>query len=123
MNHPLRGIFAGAFLAVLVGGSTVVAGETSSPLEVLDFDGMATISEDEMSGQSGRQGIDLLQMNDAEQSALLENNQIQGITSNGSNTIDGSSFSGSVGFTTAIQNSGNNVIIQDTTLVNIVFNQ
>ncbi|MEJ2033716.1 MAG: hypothetical protein P8Y63_11910, partial [Deltaproteobacteria bacterium] len=63
------------------------------------------------------------QLNDSDQSAALGNNQIDGVTSSGSNTIDGGSFAGSVGFTTSIQNSGNNVIIQDSTLVNIDFNQ
>ena len=124
MKGPLYGIFAGVFLMVLgCFGSNAFADGAFHTLEISGLDGLATVSESELAHQSGRQGLDLLQLNDSDQSALLGNNIIDGITSNGSNTIDGGSFAGAVGFSTSIQNSGNNVIIQDSTLVNIIFNQ
>lgn len=89
-------------------------------MEIENLEG-AVVSDATLAQQSGSQGIDLLQIYDTEQNALLQDNWLKaGI--NGTNTIDGGSFSGATGFTSVIQNSGNNVIIQDTTLVNIMFN-
>jgi len=40
-------------------------------------------------------------------------------TITGNNTIDGGSFAGSNGFPTVIQNSGNGVLIQNATIINV----
>lgn len=39
----------------------------------------------------------------------------------GSNTVDNAAFSNTSGFTTAILNSGNNVLIQSSVFVNVLF--
>ena len=39
----------------------------------------------------------------------------------GSNVIDGNAFSGAAGVPMAIQNSGNNVLIQNATIINVQF--
>lgn len=41
--------------------------------------------------------------------------------SSGYNTIDGGAFNGAAGMPTVIQNSGNNVLIQNATIVNVQF--
>lgn len=124
MKRPLCGIFAGSFLMVFAGfGPNAFAGNSSHSLEVAGLKGLTPVPESELSSQSGRQGLDLLQMNDSDPLANIDNNQIKGTINSGRNMVDNGSFAGSVGFTTSIQNSGNNVVIQDNTLVNIIFNQ
>ena len=56
------------------------------------------------------------------QHANLDHNVVDNSTT-GSNTVSNSAFSGASGFATVIQNSGNNVIIQDATIVNYSVHQ
>lgn len=121
MIRPKYMFFAGALLAAC--SSTVFAGDSSIVFDALQNPGMAVVSEDDLAKQSGRQGIDLMQLNDSDQTAALDGNQIQQADITGGNFIDNGSFAGSVGIVTAIQNSGNNVIIQESTLVNVIFQQ
>lgn len=48
----------------------------------------------------------------------VSDNQANG-TYSGGNLVSGSAFSGSAGLPTVIQNSGNNVLIQNATIVNV----
>ncbi|WP_097459109.1 hypothetical protein [Mangrovitalea sediminis] len=48
---------------------------------------------------------------------LYENQAIANVT--GTNTISTSAFSGMSGYATVVQNSGNNVIIQNATILNV----
>ena len=58
------------------------------------------------------------QLNTNNLNAQLYNNQASyNIT--GTNTVNGGSFANSSGFATVIQNSGNNVIIQNATILNL----
>lgn len=50
-------------------------------------------------------------------SKLIDNQAIANIT--GSNFVTQSAFSGASGFSTVVQNSGNNVIIQNATILNL----
>lgn len=61
----------------------------------------------------------VVQQNDGEQSAYLENNLIEGALT-GNNWIAADAMSGLHGIATVIQNTGNQVIIQDTIMVNIM---
>ncbi|MDA8165696.1 MAG: hypothetical protein M0017_11765 [Desulfobacteraceae bacterium] len=80
------------------------------------------LADDELATLSGRQGLDVVQLSDADQKATISDNSLQaGI--NGANSIASGSFAGASGIATVIQNSGNHVIIQDSTLVNVFFNQ
>ena len=38
---------------------------------------------------------------------------------NGNNSISDNAFAGAAGFVTAIQNTGNNVLIQNSTIINV----
>ncbi len=57
--------------------------------------------------------------NEINESAALSDNSVGSNVTTGMNSITGGSFAGSSGITSVIQNTGNNVIIQDSTLVNI----
>lgn len=48
---------------------------------------------------------------------LNENQALSNVT--GSNTVSSSAFAGASGFATVVQNSGNNVIIQNSTILNV----
>ena len=58
-----------------------------------------------------------MQLNDLHENAKLENNSVYS-SNTGNNTVSHDAFAGSSGFATVIQNSGNNVIIQNATIVN-----
>ena len=51
---------------------------------------------------------------------LADNNASNSVT--GSNSIDGSSFTNASGVFSIIQNTGNNVIIQDSTIITVTIN-
>lgn len=56
--------------------------------------------------------------NDAQLKGVVANNQVSN-TSTGMNVISDGAFAGSAGLSTVIQNSGNNVLIQNATIVNV----
>ncbi|HET8713490.1 MAG TPA: hypothetical protein VFM23_07390 [Gemmatimonadales bacterium] len=68
--------------------------------------------------ESHRAGDGKVVFNMQETSANLQDNQAVNTTS-GSNTISGEAFRGASGFPVAVQNSGNNVIIQNGFIVNL----
>ena len=65
------------------------------------------------------EGIDVLTLNKAELDGTLNGNTaVDSVT--GSNLISNGAFANASGLSTAIQNSGNNVLIQNSTIVNVV---
>lgn len=73
------------------------------------------VAESALSNYRGARDITFnLQDTDAQ----LYNNQAVNTVS-GANQVTGSAFSGANGFSTVIQNSGNNVVIQSATIVNV----
>ncbi|MEJ2480723.1 MAG: hypothetical protein P8Y78_11245 [Acidihalobacter sp.] len=59
-----------------------------------------------------------LQINHNQLDARLYDNQAIGNIT-GSNSVSDSAFSGMSGFATIVQNSGNNVIVQNATILNV----
>ena len=57
------------------------------------------------------------QLSDIGQNAKLDYNVVESSIT-GNNTVSNDAFAGATGFATVIQNSGNNVIIQNATIVN-----
>jgi hypothetical protein len=85
------------------------AGETALSAETLD------------AGRAGTAlpaGVDMIQVNEQDLSANFTGNVATGNIT-GTNTIATGAFSDSSGFVTAIQNTGNNVLIQNATIVNV----
>lgn len=78
------------------------------------------VSEHELAAQRGREGLDLesgLTHISSDLDARLTN-PVADSNITGNNIIDGSAFTGSQGHLTAIQNTGNNVVIQESTIYN-----
>ena len=64
-----------------------------------------------------RGGADLV-LNDIKSDGMVRDNQAYNLTT-GNNWITEGSFAGATGFPTVVQNSGNNVLIQNATIINL----
>ncbi len=84
----------------------------------LPFSSAETVSIDELENARGREGVDITALNNMNVSATLTDNTANNNVT-GANFIDDGAFSGAGGMFSVIQNTGNNVIIQDSTIVNV----
>ncbi len=102
--------------AVLAGSEAAPAlSETSAETESgTDSLGMV-VPNAELAQYRGGTALQLSEMN--LDSRLINNQAIANVT--GSNFVTQDAFSGSSGFSTVVQNSGNNVIIQNATILNL----
>lgn len=75
-------------------------------------------SIEELDDATGREGVDITTLNNMNVRAFMLGNTATNNTS-GFNVIDNGSFAGSGGMFSVIQNSGNNVLIQDSTIINV----
>ncbi|MCQ8103756.1 hypothetical protein NP590_06535 [Methylomonas sp. SURF-2] len=76
------------------------------------------VSLEELDSERGKGGVDPFILSKSTAIAVLEGNSATN-TISGINSIDGGSFNGASGMFSIIQNSGNNVIIQDSTVYNV----
>ncbi|WP_166263355.1 hypothetical protein [Marinobacter caseinilyticus] len=89
--------------------------------ELLDI---VPVSQHQLAEASGRQGLPVQwQVNDTEQNATLSNNSLSGQVVTGDNTIAGNAFEHMNGVATVIQNTGNQVVIQESTQINVLINR
>lgn len=79
------------------------------------FGGATTVDTENLAISRG--GSDLY-LNDIKSDGLVSNNQASNLTT-GNNWITEGSFAGATGFSTVVQNSGNNVLIQNPTIINL----
>jgi len=82
------------------------------------FSATETVLSEELDDARGREGVDMTTLNNMNVRATLSGNQANNNV-NGYNIIDHGSFAQASGITSVIQNSGNNVVIQDSTIVNV----
>ena len=82
------------------------------------LDGQNSLSEIELDQERAKGATEWLSINELDMDANMNNNIVNSSTS-GNNTVSNDSFSNSSGFATVIQNSGNHVIIQNSTIVNL----
>jgi hypothetical protein len=89
--------------------------------------GAAVAGEDEMALgapvaaaalEAQRGGESRFEFNFQEVNATMEKT-VSVSTNNGANTISGGAFGGATGFPLAVQNSGNNVIVQNAFIINL----
>lgn len=108
------------FITILVAilqSQVAKADPAQNPDELLFSPGEKVLLE-ELENARGREGVDITTLNNQNIRATLHGNEANNNV-NGANMIDGGSFAGASGFTSIIQNSGNNVIIQDSTILNV----
>jgi hypothetical protein len=95
------------------------AGATAGAESTADWESVLgpTLAEEELAAQRGREGT-LLQLSELSQGATLTDNVVHASV-NGDNIVTQGAFQGASGIVTLIQNTGNHVIIQDATILNI----
>lgn len=89
-------------------------------VELDAFEGSATLSDEELGSHRARENIEVesITLNNQDQDGDVTDNVAIGTTS-GDNLISGDAFSNSSGFLSTVQNSGNNVLIQNSTIINV----
>ena len=94
--------------------------EEHSVLDLNVFDDGAALSDAELNAHRARENyeIDTITINDQDQDGDVSDNVAIGNT-NGGNLINGDAFSHSSGVMSTVQNSGNNVLIQNSTIINV----
>lgn len=96
---------------------SVVALSVASPQLSETFSSDAAVSPVKLEGSRG--GFDVVK-NDMQLSGTVANNSAFNVVS-GSNLITDGSFANSSGFSTVVQNSGSNVLIQNATIINLQY--
>jgi hypothetical protein len=82
----------------------------------------AALPATELASARGGSSLNLTQLSQVNGNAAVTGNSVVG-GATGTNLLSGSAFSGSSGFATVIQNTGNHVIIQDTLILNVSLSQ
>ncbi len=98
----------------------VVLADPVSEVAEGSFGNESVLSESDLSSQSG-QGLKYTTLSNAQLSGNVINVGAGGSVNNGNNSISNHAFDNVNGIPTVIQNSGNNVIIQSSTIVNLAF--
>lgn len=80
------------------------------------------ITESTLDSVRGLGDAGFIQLNDVDLQATLSGNVIHSSVT-GNNTISNSAFANMEGFATVIQNSGNHVILQNSTIVNFMLSE
>ena len=110
------------FMVLLLMSGAPVWADQGADLSVSDQNismfGSTAVADDQLDQLRGR----LTVFNSNEVDGQLYNNEaVSNVT--GSNFVTDGSFAGMSGFSTVIQNSGNNVLIQSATVLNLQFQQ
>jgi hypothetical protein len=100
---------AGVTAAAQEESDSLVAFATATPV--------STETLDELSGKAQLQ-VDKIQINDQDLNGVLTDNVAIG-NQTGQNIIAEGAYTDSAGFMTTIQNTGNNVLIQNATIINV----
>lgn len=118
----MKSIFKGYMLllfSLALPVHTAMASSTQSKEnDSFPFSSAKTVSIDALENARGREGVDITALNNMNVSATLTDNTANNNVT-GANIIDTSAFTGASGMFSVIQNTGNNVVIQDSTIVNV----
>jgi hypothetical protein len=127
-EETMRGIVAGMLLCSMTAlGMTALADEPKAPAPaptakepLAAFEGHKSLSDDELGKERAKAKleVDRVTINTDNQEGLVSSNTAVG-TQTGGNTINGAAFSNASGFISAVQNTGNNVLIQNSTIINV----
>ncbi len=89
-------------------------------LDLSSFEEGGTLSDEQLNVHRARENIqvDQITLNDQDQDGDVTDNVAVG-NRNGDNLINGEAFSNASGFLSTVQNTGNNVLIQNSTIINV----
>jgi hypothetical protein len=82
------------------------------------FQGVVALGAAELAGERGGESAGVSNIEMIEMGADVQDNIVVDSVS-GNNYVSGDAFNGASGFSTIIQNSGNHVVIQNATIVNL----
>jgi len=103
---------------VIILHSQEAKADSAQERDKLVFSSAEIALPDELDNASGREGVDMTTLNNMNVRATLSGNQANN-TVNGYNIIDHGAFAQASGINSVIQNTGNNVVIQDATILNV----
>lgn len=120
------GACAWVLLFLMAGGAAADEdiADVAGPVEAVATDTLvldaAVIREDQLDSERAKAYIevDRVVINDQELNGTVSNNSAINTVS-GDNNISGTAFESTSGFVNSVQNTGNNVLIQNATIVNI----
>ena len=97
-----------------------IAASDEAVLDLSALDNSGTLTDEELNAHRARENVEIAQitLNDQDQDGDVTDNVAIGNT-NGDNLINGEAFTNSSGFLSTVQNSGNNVLIQNSTIINV----
>lgn len=115
----LMGLSA-APVSVLADEGLITLSQSVAEPSALTLGGIEPVSDTVLGTESAkaRIEIDKIVINDQDLNGVVQGNLALNTVS-GNNTISGEAFQDTAGFVTVIQNTGNNVLIQNSTIVNV----
>ncbi len=124
-----RSLFTRSLFAAMLGTLLLAAGSASAadPRDsqtnlaasgTLDLQGLTSVDADTLNQQRARQGVSNIQLGQVHSQIALHDNVVMGGHS-GTNLIAPGAFDNARGFSTVIQNTGHNVAIQESMIVNV----
>lgn len=119
MFRPHNATVAVALLVAALAGSVVHAADSGS--QPPPSFGAAT-PVDQLQAMTGGTDTHVNNLNTQETNGTVSNNSNFSL-GNGANNLDGGAFGNSAGVNTVIQNTGNNVLIQNATIVHMTMQQ
>lgn len=115
----MKGLAISGLLPAVVVGTLVLqpSAKAEDALELELLNDVEAVQNRELDASRGGDAV-VLKLNSSQLEAQSYGNQALN-TVTGANAIGGSAFGGASGLSSVVQNSGNNVIIQDSTVINI----
>ncbi|WP_243372444.1 hypothetical protein [Geotalea sp. SG265] len=115
---------AGTLLAEGASAIEVGSGSVGEMVATADFEPGQSLSNENLDATTGRQGMNVdqidMQLSTASQTGETRGNSIlNSDLSSGTNGISGNAFAQASGLVTVIQNSGNQVLIQNDLIMNL----
>lgn len=112
----------GALIGLITAASPASADDaaTVSLAPPLALGSAAPVSDDVLGTETAKAQIEIdkLVINDQDLNGVVQGNSAIN-TQSGNNSVSGEAFQDTAGFVTVIQNTGNNVLIQNSTIVNV----
>lgn len=119
------GATCGAVIGLIIAAGSAFADEPAGVAQpvagpALVLGTAAPVSDETLGTESAKAAIQLdkLVINEQDLDGVVQDNVAINNTT-GNNSVSGEAFSDAAGFITVIQNTGNNVLIQNSTIVNI----
>ena len=107
-------LLGSAFLPLHVSAEETGQAESIRAGEIF---GSAVVDSQDLAISRGGAEVDLT-LNDLKSKGVVSDNYASNLLT-GSNIVSDGSFAGAAGFSTVVQNSGNNVLIQNATIINV----